>query len=77
MNHHCNPNVEVDNSLLGCRTIIYFEAARDISQGEQLFISYGEAYFRLFNIMCKCSALADEHRPGQGQEGDAKGKTTS
>ena len=50
MNHDCDPNC--DFNVNGSR--IEYLAKRDISPGEELFISYGESYFGENNSCCQC-----------------------
>ena len=45
INHSDAPNVAVEHTLFEGQWIIIFTAARDIEKGEQLLISYGDAYW--------------------------------
>lgn len=45
VNHSDAPNLEVEHTLLEGQWVLFFTAARSIRKGEQLLISYGEAYW--------------------------------
>ena len=45
VNHSDTPNLEVEHTLFEGQWVLFFTAARDIRKGEQLLISYGEAYW--------------------------------
>jgi SET domain-containing protein len=45
VNHGLSPNVSVEHTLCGGQWLIFFTAARDIGEDEQLLIDYGEAYW--------------------------------
>ena len=53
INHSCKPNCEAD--MRDGRILIY--ASRDIANGEELTIDYGEEYFDEFikPVGCKCA----------------------
>lgn len=61
------PNVEADvTSHYGGQRAVTFVAGRDIAAGEQLFISYGPAYFTGLGISCLCDCYEGEHIPPGG-----------
>lgn len=71
MNHRCMPNVEADvTSHYGGQRAVTFVAGRDIAAGEQLFISYGPAYFTGLGISCLCDCYEGEHIPPGGEDED-------
>ncbi len=62
INHSCDPNVEAE--VDGDRILIH--AARDIEEGEELLIDYGDEYFdefiRPFGCMCG-TELCRQNKP--------------
>lgn len=45
VNHSDTPNLDVEHVLIDRQWIIFFKANRNIKKDEQLFITYGEAYW--------------------------------
>ena len=45
VNHDSDANIDVEHTLIDGYWILFFKAARKIKSGEQLLISYGEAYW--------------------------------
>lgn len=63
MNHHCRPNVKAKDCVYARRKVIGFKTARRIKKGEQLFISYGEEYFKGNGLLCRCDGFPRHHMP--------------
>lgn len=63
VNHHCTPNVQANDWMVGQRVVMVFRANRDIRPGEQLFIQYGRQYFESAKRFCKCDAFPEDHFP--------------
>lgn len=62
-NHSCKPNVEVESAVLSGRQVLLLTAMRDISEGEELYISYGHGYFVDRGMMCACDWKPTPHVP--------------
>lgn len=67
VNHRCKPNLDVVFVTYGRRKCIAFTAIRDIAPGEQVFIHYGDDYFRERNP-CLCDIVPYPHVPAKGNE---------
>ncbi|KAK8043881.1 hypothetical protein PG994_012719 [Apiospora phragmitis] len=63
INHHCNPNLESADVLVGGRRVLTFKALRDVQPGLELTISYGREYFRNYNEKCGCNNKISLHWP--------------
>ncbi|ROV92245.1 hypothetical protein VPNG_09660 [Cytospora leucostoma] len=63
INHHCEPNVIVETGMYGRRLVEIFRADEDIAAGDQVFISYGRAYFEGLGISCQCDDQPGAHLP--------------
>lgn len=63
LNHHCQPNVTVETGMYGKRLVELFKADTDIAAGDQVFISYGRAYFEGMGISCQCDDQPAAHLP--------------
>lgn len=69
VNHRCKPNLDVQLITYGRRRCIAFVAGRDIAPGEQLFIHYGDDYFRGSERRpCLCDIVPYPHIPSIGSE---------
>jgi len=58
LNHACIPNVEANDE----RGRIFFYALRDIFEGEELTLDYGQEYFDEFIKPHGCKCGAEKHR---------------
>lgn len=67
VNHRCKPNLDVQFITYGRRRCLCFVAHRDINPGEQVFIHYGDDYFRE-RRPCLCDVVPYPHRPPLGSE---------
>lgn len=67
VNHRCQPNLDVKFITYGRRRCIAFAAGRDIAPGEQVFIHYGDDYFRE-SMPCLCDVVSYPHVPPKGSE---------
>ncbi|KAI7781851.1 hypothetical protein LA080_014341 [Diaporthe eres] len=67
VNHRCQPNLDVRFITYGRRRCIAFAAGRDINPGEQVFIHYGDDYFRE-SKPCLCDVVSYPHVPPKGSE---------
>lgn len=63
VNHHCRPNLTVEQGMYGKRLVMFLKADGNIAVDQQVFINYGEDYFRTLNIQCMCDDKAGDHLP--------------
>ncbi|ROW02425.1 hypothetical protein VMCG_06032 [Cytospora schulzeri] len=63
INHHCKPNVVVDQAMYGKRLVMLFKTDEDIAVDEQIFINYGSDYFDGLQMKCKCDDQVGDHLP--------------
>lgn len=56
INSHCRPNLGCHTVVVGRRSVILFQALRNIGEEEELTFRYGEEdYFKPAGFACKCS----------------------
>lgn len=66
VNHTCvNANVSAQNTMLGGRRTVVFQALRNIAAGEELLLHYGPGYFsdEEGEILCRCADFPSPHVP--------------
>ncbi|KAK0648598.1 hypothetical protein B0T16DRAFT_117243 [Cercophora newfieldiana] len=65
INSHCVPNVSARVELIGKVLYVVFSAKKRLTEGEQLFISYGPQYFTGAQGQgtCQCDAQPGPHIP--------------
>lgn len=61
VNHHCTQyNCSAEDTMYGRRKVLVYVATRNISKDEQLYVSYGSAYF-FKSKPCLCTAAEAPH----------------
>ena len=55
INSNCRPNLQCAAEFVGKRSVILFQAKRDIGPGEELTFKYGRDYFKNAGFSCICS----------------------
>ncbi|KAL7291590.1 hypothetical protein TKK_0014633 [Trichogramma kaykai] len=58
VNHDCKPNCKYKDNAF---TTIHLQAIRNINEGEELLVSYGENYFGTNNQECQCKTCKNSY----------------